>query len=318
MNIYISACNEDHEIAEKLMSSLKDIKPSISLINQYDVPAGELISEYVRKVIIKSDIVVMLITTKALESTSFKLERMGIISILNGLDGKYIIPIVLDDATIPLDLSDYFAVCESSNDIKSITLRILACILQIESKEDVIEITKKEKQEKIENHSTEYIEDTLKTLSKREDMNRKYANNCYIVGYVTLICGVVFSIINFCTSSRPADASWYEYLYISGKYLIVLVFLAACSKYVFNLGKAYMNESLKNADRMHAISFGRFYLKVYGDKATWDELKEVFQYWNVDKNSFFTKLSSSEFDPKLMEAISNSIKSISSTKEKVE
>jgi hypothetical protein len=64
-----------------------------------------------------------------------------------------------------------------------------------------------------------------------------------------------------------------------------------------------MGEALKNNDRGHAISFGQFYLKAYGDRATWEEIREVFQHWNIAKDSPFGSLDAREFDPKLLESL---------------
>lgn len=64
----------------------------------------------------------------------------------------------------------------------------------------------------------------------------------------------------------------------------------------------YMNESLKNADRKHAISFGKFYLQVYGSSVKQEDLKEVFKDWNTITESPFVKLDSADFDPKLLES----------------
>ena len=63
-----------------------------------------------------------------------------------------------------------------------------------------------------------------------------------------------------------------------------------------------MGEALKNSDRVHAISFCKFYLRAYGEKATWVEIKEVFQHWNIAKDSAFSVLDSKEFDPNFLGA----------------
>ena len=76
----------------------------------------------------------------------------------------------------------------------------------------------------------------------------------------------------------------------------------ASSKYAFTLGKSYMNESLKNSNRLHAISFGKFYLQAYGDVVTPEDVKEVFQHWNIDKDSSFKELNSQSFDPRIFES----------------
>lgn len=43
--------------------------------------------------------------------------------------------------------------------------------------------------------------------------------------------------------------------------------------------------------------------KKNSDRATWPEIKEVFQHWNIDKNSYFTNLDANQFDPKFMESL---------------
>ena len=63
------------------------------------------------------------------------------------------------------------------------------------------------------------------------------------------------------------------------------------------------SEALKCSDRIHAIAFGKFYLQAYGDKATWAELKEVFQYWNIDRASTFSGLDPTQIDPQILTLI---------------
>jgi hypothetical protein len=85
--------------------------------------------------------------------------------------------------------------------------------------------------------------------------------------------------------------------------VIVIGFLGACSKYAFSLGKAYTSESLKAADRIHAISFGQFYLRAFGEHVNWTELKEVFQHWNIDRSSTFSNLDAAQIDPQILSLI---------------
>ena len=83
----------------------------------------------------------------------------------------------------------------------------------------------------------------------------------------------------------------------------------------FSLGKSYSSESLKSSDRIHAIRFGEFYLRAFGDKTKWEELKEVFQHWNIDRNSSFASLDVSQFDPKILESLTDLIKVVGGSKD---
>jgi hypothetical protein len=49
-----------------------------------------------------------------------------------------------------------------------------------------------------------------------------------------------------------------------------------------------MREALKNADRRHAINFGKFYLESYGAAAEWSQVKEAFEHWNITGENAFS------------------------------
>lgn len=72
-----------------------------------------------------------------------------------------------------------------------------------------------------------------------------------------------------------------------------------------------MHEALRNADRLHAISFGEFFIKAYGDKiSSYSEINEIFQNWNIDKSSSFYELNADTYDPKFSENLIDIIKSL--------
>lgn len=121
------------------------------------------------------------------------------------------------------------------------------------------------------------------------------------MGFLSLIGGIVAAILLISTGAAELEST-IGIIYIILKSLFIIGLLVAASRYSFNLGKTYMNESLKNADRIHAISFGKFYLQVFGANIEPDDLKDVFKDWNTSKESPFVKLDSSEFDPQLLQA----------------
>lgn len=57
-----------------------------------------------------------------------------------------------------------------------------------------------------------------------------------------------------------------------------------------------MRESLKNADRMHAINFGNFYVQSYGAAAEWTQVKEAFENWNITSSNAFTGVDEPKTD----------------------
>lgn len=61
-----------------------------------------------------------------------------------------------------------------------------------------------------------------------------------------------------------------------------------------------MVEAIRNGDRIHAISFGKFYIRAYGREATRQEIKEVLGEWNIDKGSSFHTQDAKEIDPNIL------------------
>lgn len=77
--------------------------------------------------------------------------------------------------------------------------------------------------------------------------------------------------------------------------------LAGLAKYAFLLGNSYMQEALKNADRRHAINFGKFYLESYGAAAEWSQVKEAFEHWNITGSNAFKRAEESMPDISALE-----------------
>ena len=46
-----------------------------------------------------------------------------------------------------------------------------------------------------------------------------------------------------------------------------------------------MEEGIKQADRLHAIHYGKFFLESFQEKLSFEEIKELFKDWNMDNRS---------------------------------
>lgn len=159
----------------------------------------------------------------------------------------------------------------------------------------------KAKQEHIEISAASFVEESITALSKREQKLKFQAIFWYLVGFIALLSGIGVSLF-LVIENEDQFQSTIGIVYLILKSIIIIGLLVAASRYAFNLGKTYMNEALKNADRIHAISFGKFYLKVFGANVKSEDLKDVFKDWNTIQESPFMKLDSSEFDPQLLQA----------------
>lgn len=65
-----------------------------------------------------------------------------------------------------------------------------------------------------------------------------------------------------------------------------------------------MVEAIRCSDRIHAISFGKFFLDAYGSEASREEVLRAFSSWNIDNgNTSFRNQSGEDYDPKIAEII---------------
>lgn len=203
---------------------------------------------------------------------------------------------LINDSRLGIINSEKFRIEKSK-----LTQKILTTIEWILESDDK-KIAKKKAEEKLERTAASFVQDSITELSKRENRLKLQANIWYIIGFVALILGVIIGVY-FSTSDTTSSDSTINIVYIIARNVLIIALLVVASRYSFNLGKTYMNESLKNADRIHAISFGKFYLQVFGSDIKQDELREVFKEWNTNQESAFLKLDSKEIDPKILETI---------------
>ena len=97
--------------------------------------------------------------------------------------------------------------------------------------------------------------------------------------------------------------TWEFIAYSAFKGLIAVVLFASLAKYALLLSNSYMREALKNADRRHAINFGKFYLESYGAAAEWAQIKEAFEHWNITGENVFSKHEEHQLDITALEKV---------------
>jgi hypothetical protein len=181
----------------------------------------------------------------------------------------------------------------------------------------------KESREKIEETSQNYVEDALELLSTKESQFHTISKIWSGIGASCLVVGVIFFVVvTFKYGALDAgQVTWQFLLFTLFKGLITVGLLAAIAKYAYLFSSSYMHESLKNADRRHAINFGKFYLQSYGAAADWSEVKEAFEHWNISGANAFTRQESNSSDEnnleKAVQAIEKSEKCISDIKDKM-
>lgn len=161
----------------------------------------------------------------------------------------------------------------------------------------------KESEEKVKQGLSEYIGDVFVKLQEKEKTNKNFAFWLYLVSILFLIATIVIAIVFFATVKVDSD-NLVSLIIYGVVYLFIIVMLISLSKLLFTLAKSFMVESIRCSDRIHAISFGKFFLDAYGTEASREEVIKAFSSWNIDNGStMFRTQSSDDFDPKLDEII---------------
>ncbi|HET7817707.1 MAG TPA: hypothetical protein VFL70_00215, partial [Bacteroidia bacterium] len=194
----------------------------------------------------------------------------------------------------------------SESSIVKLVIRINESINLYLGKKIATEEKSQEIKEKIEGSAPIYISETLKELTKREAYQKYAAQFWYMLGFLALISGVCVAVLvtNHGLIYFGEKENWSLTIFYSLKSIFIIVLLIAASKYCFNLAKSYMNESLKIADRIHAISFGKFYLQVFNQQINPGDIKEIFRDWNINnQTNTFANQSAAEYDPKFLEKL---------------
>jgi hypothetical protein len=317
--IYISSYHADTEIVRRISEELQNRGHEILFDNTVLKVGHDW-----RKVLLESlkdaDGVLVFITENSLKS-NYVVSEIGTARayVAESDNRKFIIPVIYRDIPIPNFISDLFCIRLDENNFDETISKIDTSIASFLGRQEAAKENQRIEKERVEIKAADFIKDATKALNKRKWHNMIVAYLCYLIGISTLIWGIIIGLnglnglsnVQELLNKHPSQM-WGIYILVILKSLIVIGLLIACSKYVFTLGRSFMHESLRNADRIHAISFGEFFLKAYGDKVgSHSEIKEIFQEWNIDKPSAFSSIDANSYDPKFSDNLVEIIKTLS-------
>lgn len=264
-----------------------------------------------KKAILASDVIIPIITSYSLKSKNFLNELIQLRNYTSQRNDKLLIPVVaggINYENFPESiLSINFITLKnklSENEIDEVVKKINDAINSFLGKKLATDEQAQEIKEKIETTAPSYINETLSELIIREKKQSNSGRFWYCLGFVSLVSGIAIAIwfSNTTLSVFKEQENWSLTTFYALKSVFIIIILIAASKYSFTLGKSYMSESLKIADRIHAISFGKFYLQIFNDKINPEEIKEIFRDWNINNQiNNFSNQSSSDYDPKIIE-----------------
>lgn len=280
-------------------------------IIQDDIELGKEIELSFRRALNIADVIIPVITTSSLDSKMFYSELIQLRNYASHTENKLVIPILAPN--IPIDMLPESILNvnvirlegTSSKELDFVVRRIDESINSFLGKKLASDEKAKEIKEKIEDSAPTYISQTITELTKRESYQKNIAFFWYLLGFFSLIGGVGVAVwfANNGLSSIDGKENWSLTIFYAIKSLFIIILLIAASKYCFNLAKSYMSESLKISDRIHAISFGKFYLQVFNQQINPGEIKEIFRDWNINNqtNNFTTQTE--DYDPKLLDKV---------------
>jgi TIR domain len=298
--IFISYAAPDRNFAQQLGEKLRAFGHDIYSDFESLAPGSEWRSDLARG-LRESDVFVVLFS-QATQTSKFVFHEIGAArAYASESERMLIIPVVIDEGvTIPTVLQDIQFLFQADRNVDAVVDGIERAMAAFVGRRTAKEERAVEVAQKIEKNAAIFIDDAVLAQTIAERRNRRAGIIWYVSGFLSLVAGLLFATLAIVYAASTTDKNW---IYLTESILrsvIVIGFLAACARYSFALGKSYISEALKCSDRIHAIAFGKFYLQAYGEKATWPELKEVFQHWNIDRSSTFSSLDVSEIDPQIL------------------
>ena len=306
MKVFISYSHLDKTIAQMFHKTFT--ANGIDVLWDGNLTVGSKLS-ILQNMILDCDVFIVIVSTNSMQSPYVQSEISLALGYMD-TRGKPIIPYIRVENNIPQNLLNYQCFMGTSNieldainltrELEKIQGRILA--EQAESDEffvanrEVIE----EKAAAKERNLAQYTDDVFKRLEKSEKRDRIVAVILYGFSVLFLLVATFASI----AKPRAADnADIMQSIASIISSILTLAIVIALSRLSFTLGKAFMTNSIRSGDRLHAISFGKFFIQAYGDEATHDEVRAVFGEWNIDNGTSFHSQTSNDFDPNIMSAL---------------
>jgi hypothetical protein len=148
-------------------------------------------------------------------------------------------------------------------------------------------------QSRMESKAAEYVDTALASLRTSEDRFDRIGSSWARAGLLAVLLGLIlaYSLATEATEKIVSnkDISWSLILFFGTKGAILLGLVVSIVRLCVRLARNYMQESLKSAERRHAINYGKFYLSVFGAGTDGEKLKDVFAHWNISSTSAFAE-----------------------------
>lgn len=297
LKIYISYSHIDKELARKFYDYLNNLGFDV-IWDENTITTGDDFNKKLMSALSNSDVYLPIISNNFERSTFTRRELLAAIGYNSSRDLPRIFPYIVYGNSIPIDLSTLLCFMGTENvdkDLYEIGNQLEKLIGSIFAEQD----TANETVENLNISLESYLKDVFAKLEKNEKTNRYLAYFSYGTSVFFLVLIVIFGIIKS-NNYANAELDLCSNIFFSLHNVVILTVLAALSRLSFILGKSFMVEAIRNGDRIHAISFGKFYIQAYGKQASRQEIREVLGEWNIDKGSSFHTQDAKEIDPNIL------------------
>ncbi len=287
----------DKELARKFYDYLNNMEFDV-IWDENTIMTGDNFNKKLMSALSNSDIYLPIISNNFERSNFTKRELLAAIGYNSSRDLPRIFPYIVYGNTIPTDLSTllcFMGTGDVDKDLSEIGNQLEKLIGTIFAEQD----TANETVENLNISLESYLKDVFAKLEKNEKTNRYLAYFSYSASILFLALIVILGIINS-NNYTNTEMDLCSNIFLSLHNVVILTVLAALSRLSFILGKSFMVEAIRNGDRIHAISFGKFYIQAYGKQASRQEIREVLGEWNIDKGSSFHTQDAKEIDPNIL------------------
>ncbi len=295
--VFLSFSNQDRAFAQPLRHALSTLGHKVWSFDEQITPGArwqDAIFDRLKEV----DAVAVIVSEASARSGWIHHELGAAVAYARERGRPIIIPIVLGDVQLPANLAQFQGIFVGGEEPEDVARKLAEGLERISGIELAKEERRKEVSKHVESSAADFIQKSLEELRNREQTYQHWAYIWYGLAYITLLATVAFGVWRVLVKG-PSTTDWPALVELAVTGVVVVGLLIALAKYAFSLGKSFMVEALRNADRRHAISFGEFYLRAHGSAVDWAEVKEAFQHWNIDKGSQFIGQQPADLDPQV-------------------
>lgn len=304
MKIFISYSHQDREKALNIFQQLD--KNGFEVLGDFNLKFGENLINSLNDMLLQADVVICLITTSYNMSNFASKELLTAYTYHMVRRTPQLLPVLFKGAVMPHELQEVLYLEASDETFENVVIKIIASLEVLRSEKENRQKEAEEDKEAMKDSLSCYISETMCRLQKNERNNKILAYFCYVCTGIFIIVAILFSL--FKTHTVILMTEWQGTIVKTVSEILTLILILALSRLLFVLGKSFMVESIRNSDRIHAISFGEFFLNAYGSVATRDEVREVFGNWDIDNGSSFITQSPKDYDPQILENLINALR----------